>query len=150
MYWERNSAIPTSNSHRKKTTQGICLNQSRIVKIPRAEWTIELSADELWWTTARQKEKYCDNRGNNLSESFICGFIHPWHFLFIHNLLSSSLLHENIKIKVYITITLPDVLYGFETWSLTLREEQSRHLVFRSRFELALAELAYSPEVLPP
>jgi len=31
---------------------------------------------------------------------------------------------KNIKIKIYRTITLPVVLYGCETWSLTLREER--------------------------
>jgi len=39
----------------------------------------------------------------------------------VQNLLSSSLLSKNIKIKIYITIILPVVLYGCETWSLTLR-----------------------------
>ena len=39
------------------------------------------------------------------------------------NLLSSSLLSKNTKIKIYRTIILPVVLYGCETWSLTLREE---------------------------
>jgi hypothetical protein len=29
-----------------------------------------------------------------------------------------------LKIKIYRTITLPVVLYGCETWSLTLREER--------------------------
>jgi hypothetical protein len=38
-------------------------------------------------------------------------------------LLSSSLLSKNIKIKIYRTIILPFVLYGYETWSFTLREE---------------------------
>ena len=37
--------------------------------------------------------------------------------------LSSSLLSNNIKIQIYRNITLPVVLYGCETWSLTLREE---------------------------
>ena len=36
-------------------------------------------------------------------------------------LLSSSLLSKNLKIKTYRTIMLPVVLYGRETWSLTLR-----------------------------
>jgi hypothetical protein len=39
------------------------------------------------------------------------------------NLLSSSLLSKNVKIKIYRTIILPVVLYGCENWSLTLREE---------------------------
>ena len=38
-------------------------------------------------------------------------------------LLSSRLLSKNLKIKIYRTIILP-VLYGCETWSLTLREER--------------------------
>ena len=37
---------------------------------------------------------------------------------------SSSLLSRNLKIKIYRTIILPVVLYGYETWSLTLREER--------------------------
>jgi hypothetical protein len=41
----------------------------------------------------------------------------------MQNLLSSSLLSRSVKINIYRTIILPVVLYGFETWSLTLREE---------------------------
>jgi hypothetical protein len=41
----------------------------------------------------------------------------------VHNLLCSSLLSKNVKIKIYRSIILPFVLYGCETWSLTLREE---------------------------
>jgi hypothetical protein len=39
-------------------------------------------------------------------------------------LLSSRLLSRNLKVKIYRTIILPVVLYGCETWSLTLREER--------------------------
>jgi len=42
----------------------------------------------------------------------------------VQNLLSSRLLCKNLKIKIYRTIILPVVLYGCETWSLTLREER--------------------------
>jgi hypothetical protein len=42
----------------------------------------------------------------------------------ISNLLSSSLLSKKLKIKIYRTMILPVVLYGCETWSLTLREER--------------------------
>jgi hypothetical protein len=41
----------------------------------------------------------------------------------VQNILSSRLLSKNVKIKVYRTIILPVVLYGFEIWSLTLRKE---------------------------
>ena len=49
------------------------------------------------------------------SESVCC--------LSVQNLLSSSLLSKNIKIKTYRNIIFP-VLYGCETWSLTLRKER--------------------------
>ena len=50
----------------------------------------------------------------------------------MQNLLSSSLLSKNLKIKIYRTIILPVVLYGCETCSLTLREER-RLRVFENR-----------------
>jgi len=40
----------------------------------------------------------------------------------VQNLLSSRLLSKNIKIKIYRTLIVPDVLYGCETWSLTMRD----------------------------
>jgi hypothetical protein len=42
----------------------------------------------------------------------------------VQNLLSSSLLSKTLKIKIYRTMILPVVLYGCETWLLTLREER--------------------------
>jgi len=39
----------------------------------------------------------------------------------VQNILSSRLLSKNLKIKIYRTTILPVVLYGCETWSLTLR-----------------------------
>jgi hypothetical protein len=50
----------------------------------------------------------------------------------VHNLLSSRLLSKNLKIRIYKTIILPVVLYGCETWSLSLREE-NRLRVFENR-----------------
>ena len=50
----------------------------------------------------------------------------------VQDLLSRSLLSKNLKIKIYRTIILPVVLYGCETWSLTLREER-RLRVFEAR-----------------
>ena len=47
-------------------------------------------------------------------------------------LLAFSLLPTNINIKIYRAIILPVVLYGCETWSLTLREER-RLRVFENR-----------------
>ena len=55
-----------------------------------------------------------------------------------HSSLSSRLLSKNLKTKIYRTIILPVVLYGCETWSLTLREERklrvSENMVLRRIF----------------
>jgi hypothetical protein len=50
----------------------------------------------------------------------------------VQSLLSSRLPSRNVKVKIYKTIILPVVLYGCETWSLTLREEH-RLRVFENR-----------------
>ena len=56
----------------------------------------------------------------------------------MQDLLSSNLLSKNLKIKIHRTIILPVVVYGCETWSLTLREERrlkaSEHRVVRRIF----------------
>ena len=49
----------------------------------------------------------------------------------VKTLLSSRLLSKNLKIKICKTIILPVVLYGCETWSLTLKKE-SRLKVFEN------------------
>jgi hypothetical protein len=46
--------------------------------------------------------------------------------------LSSRLISKNVKIKIYKTVILPAVLYGWETLSLTLGEEH-RLRVFENR-----------------
>jgi hypothetical protein len=45
---------------------------------------------------------------------------------------SLCLVSRNVKVKIYKTIILPVVLYGYETWSFTLREEQ-RLSLFENR-----------------
>jgi hypothetical protein len=46
--------------------------------------------------------------------------------------LSSSFQFKNVKLKIHRTIILPVVVYGCETWSLTLKEER-RLRVFGNR-----------------
>jgi hypothetical protein len=50
----------------------------------------------------------------------------------VQSLLSSRLLSRNVKVKICKTIILPVVLYGYETWFLTLREEHKLR-VFENR-----------------
>jgi len=53
-------------------------------------------------------------------------------YCLVPNLLSSTLLSKNIKIKIYRTIIVSVVSYGCETWLLKLREE-CRLRVFEKR-----------------
>jgi len=48
----------------------------------------------------------------------------------VQKLLSSRLLSKNLRIKIYRTTILPVVLYGYETWSLTLREERKLRVFY--------------------
>jgi hypothetical protein len=50
----------------------------------------------------------------------------------LQRLLSSHLLSRNVQVKIYKTIILPVVLYGCETWSVTLRVEH-RLRMFENR-----------------
>jgi hypothetical protein len=50
----------------------------------------------------------------------------------VHSLLSSRLLSNNLKMRIYKTIILPLILYGCETWSQKLREEH-RLRVFENK-----------------
>jgi hypothetical protein len=43
--------------------------------------------------------------------------------IFSPYLLSSHLISKNLKIKIYKTVILLTVLYGYKAWSLSLREE---------------------------
>jgi hypothetical protein len=69
-----------------------------------------------------------------LQQSWMCLFVNLYIFQLqsmnsgnacyysVQNLLSSRLLSKNITIRIHKTIILSVVLYGCETWSLTLRE----------------------------
>jgi hypothetical protein len=65
---------------------------------------------------------------NGLREDYIPGMLATIQF----SLLYSHLLSKNVKVKIYKTIILPVVLYGCETWSLTLKNEHELR-VFENR-----------------
>ncbi|KAJ4432787.1 hypothetical protein ANN_21426 [Periplaneta americana] len=58
----------------------------------------------------------------------------------VEKLLSSSLLSKNLKVRIYKTVILPVILYGCETWTLTLREEH-RLRVFENKNFVVIAEI---------
>jgi hypothetical protein len=61
----------------------------------------------------------CGIVGYSESVTFICIFYHS-----VQNLPSASLLRTNINMNLCRNTSLPVVLYGCGTWSLTLKEER--------------------------
>jgi len=58
---------------------------------------------------------------NSVNEEIKCRLQSGYAFYYsVQNIFSSSLLSKNIKVKIYRTIILPFVLYGCETWFLTV------------------------------
>jgi hypothetical protein len=67
-------------------------------------------------TTLTNQNNTHDEIKNRLNSGNAC-------YYSVQNLLSSRLISGSLKIRIYKTVILPFVLYGCETWSLTLREE---------------------------
>jgi hypothetical protein len=60
-------------------------------------------------------------------------------FLFV--VVNISFISKNLKIKIYKTVILPVVLYGCETWSLTLGEEHRLRV-----FEISVLRKIFGPK----
>jgi hypothetical protein len=67
-------------------------------------------------TTVKNKNLIQEEIKRRLNSGNVC-----YHS--VQSFLSSRLLSKHVKVRIYETIILPVVLYGCETWSLTLREE---------------------------
>jgi hypothetical protein len=67
-------------------------------------------------TTLKNQNDIHDELKNRLNTGNAC-------YYSVQNLLSSRLISKNLKIKIYKTVVLPVVLYGCETWFLTLRKK---------------------------
>jgi hypothetical protein len=67
-------------------------------------------------TTLTNQNDIHDEIKNRLNSGNAC-------YYSVQNLLSSHLTSKNLKIKIFKTVILPVVLYGYETWSLALRED---------------------------
>jgi len=66
----------------------------------------------------------------------LCHYFSYWksreNFFIRVSTVASSLLSENVKIKIHRILILPAVLYEYETWSLSLRKER-RLRMFENR-----------------
>jgi hypothetical protein len=76
-------------------------------------------------TTVKNKNLIQEELKSRLSSGNAC-------YRSVQNLLSSRLLSKNVKIRICKRIILFLILYGCETWSLTIREEHMLR-VFENR-----------------
>jgi hypothetical protein len=76
-------------------------------------------------TTLRNQNDIHDEIKSRLNSGNAC-------YYSVQNLLFARLISKNLKIKIYNTVVLAVVLYGCETWSLTLREEHTLR-IFENR-----------------
>jgi hypothetical protein len=76
-------------------------------------------------TTLTNQNDIHDEIKSRLNSGNVC-------YYSVQNLLSFCLISKNLNTKIYKTVILQVVLYGYETWSLTLREEH-RLRVFENR-----------------
>jgi hypothetical protein len=99
------------------------VGQNRDIKIPNRSFE-NVSQFKYLGTTVTNQNLIQEEIKRRLNSGNAC-----YHL--VQNLLSSRL-SKNLKIRIYKTIILPLVLYGCETWSLTLRKEH-RLRVFGNR-----------------
>jgi len=98
--------------------------QSHSMKIDNSSFK-RVEEFKYFGTTLKNQNSVQEEIKSSLKSGNVC-----YHS--VQNLLSSSLLSKNLKIRIHRTIILSVVLYGCETWSLTLREERKLR-VFESR-----------------
>ncbi|KAJ4439170.1 hypothetical protein ANN_15127 [Periplaneta americana] len=65
----------------------------------------------------------------------------------VEKLLSSSLLSKNLKVRIYKTVILPVLLYGCETWTLTLREEHRLRVFENKKYTVTICGI--SQKIIP-
>jgi len=83
-------------------------------------------------TTLKNKNSIAEEINSRLKSGNAC-------YYSVKKLLSSRLLSKNIKIQINRIVSLLVVLYGCETWSLTLREER-RLRVFENKVSRRIFE----------
>ncbi|KAJ4434404.1 hypothetical protein ANN_22965 [Periplaneta americana] len=120
---------------KEETSELLCVECS-IVWILRRSEEKRLEAFEMWkWRrmecTGKQESNQVVRDQENYGEEQTI-IIVPGKKILLHNCAMSSLLSKNLKVRIYKTVILPVVLYGCETWTLTLREEQ-RLRVFENK-----------------
>jgi hypothetical protein len=97
------------------------VGQNRDIKIAKRSFE-NVSQFKYLGTTVTNQNLIQEEIKRRLNSGNVC-------YYSVQNLLSSFLLSENLKIRIYTMMILPVVLYGCETWSLKLREEHRLRMI---------------------
>jgi hypothetical protein len=106
------------------------VGQKRSIELPNRSFKYVAMFKYLGTTLTDQNHMHEEIKSRLISGNGCCHSV--------QSLLSSRLLSRKLNVKIYKTIILPVLLYGCETWPLTLREEHRlrvfQNRVFRSIF----------------
>jgi hypothetical protein len=112
----RNISLEINVEKTKYMTKSRHPNSGQNQNIRIANESFQSVATFIYLETTLTNQKYIhDKIKSRLNSVNAC-------YYSVQNLLSSRLLSKNLKIKIYKTVISPVVLYGCETWSLTLRD----------------------------
>jgi hypothetical protein len=100
------------------------IGQKHSIKIANSSFE-DMAKFKYLGTTLTDQNQMREDNNSRLNSGNAC-----YHS--VQSFLSYRLLSRNVKVEIYKTIILPVVLYGCETWSVTLREEH-RLRVFENR-----------------
>lgn len=90
-----------------------------------------------YWSLRTINNEHCIHQETEYSNNSVYGLIENTYILGLFcyisrkaslNIFYAFLWYKTLNIRIYKTIILPFVVYGFETWSLTLKGERRLHL----------------------
>jgi hypothetical protein len=103
----------------------------RLSALPGCRPTALYPQEDSWYSFLLEAESTATNQ--NLIQEELKRRMNSGNACYhsVQNLLSCRLLSKNIKIRMFKTIILPVILYGYKIWFLVLKEEHRLRVLRR-------------------